>query len=251
MKSVRIEEISPQWTGLHAIFGGYVVARLLDAMACVDGFVVLSATVEFVGSVRPGEVTVDVDVVHLGSRTATVTGSLSQGHVRAVGVAKLGRRRGDLRTPPLDLSQFDPPEQLKAELPPWGAVAFDERVEVRHLPPPNGDPRTGARAWVRVRSDADEAVVLRPDSLAPMFLDVLPPGTWYVEDLEGFAPTIEMSVHLGPRPAAYDRWHLVEQRAVVMADDYWIEDSTMYDDVGRVVAVVRQTRIASDRVLGA
>lgn len=234
--------MDPQWSGLDAIYGGYVVARVMEAMSCVDGLEVLSATVGFLGRVRPGEVQLDVDVVHAGSRTATVRSTLSQGHPRVVGLSKLGVRRDGDRTGRVDVSGLETPDHLGRPVAPWGAVSFDGRVDVRWLAAPDGDPSSSARAWVRISSSPDDVPALRGAMLAPMFLDVLPPGTWYVDELAGFAPTIELTVHLGPRQAEYDRWHLVEQRSVIRADDYWVEDAVLYDDEGRLVAVARQTR---------
>lgn len=235
-------EMTEDWSALDSIYGGYVVARSIELLSCVDDFVPLSVTTQFLGRLQPGPVESDVRVVHRGARTATVTASLTQGHPRLSAVAKLGARHGEDRTPRLDVSRLARPEVVEPATGPYGVLAYGAQVEVRDLPSPTGDPATGARAWVKVQSPAAAADRLADVCLAPLFLDTLAPGTWYAEGFEGFAPTIDLTAHLGRRQATYDEWHLVEQRTVLVGDDCWVEDATLHDRDGGPIAVARQTR---------
>ena len=97
---------------------------------------------------------------------------------------------------------------------------------------PSGDPPGGGccRAGSGCGTDADL------DPLALLFaVDALPPVTFDL-GIPGWAPTLELSVHVRARPAP--GWAKVRHATHNVAGGYFEEDCEVWDSTGRLVAPV-------------
>jgi acyl-CoA thioesterase len=72
---------------------------------------------------------------------------------------------------------------------------------------------------------------------------VLPPGLFALDEPPAFVPTIDFTVHFAPRLGDVARgWHHVGNRTVWATRDYCVDESTLHDREGRLLAQIRQGR---------
>ncbi|MDH6139829.1 acyl-CoA thioesterase [Kitasatospora sp. GP30] len=204
----------------------------------------------YLSTSRPGPLSVQTEVIRRGRGLSNATASLSQldedGHpaerLRVVaGYTDLAALDGEVRTsavPP----QLPPPEQCVGRehmpMPITPDLALLERFELR-LDPATvgwavGQPSMNGRlqGWFRL-ADGRE-----PDPLSLLLVaDALPPVT-YDLGFPGWAPTVELTVHLRAVPAK--GWLRVSHGTRNLAGGYFEEDCEIWDEAGRLVAQSRQ-----------
>ncbi|MFI6448972.1 thioesterase family protein [Kitasatospora sp. NPDC050543] len=204
----------------------------------------------YLSAARPGPATVHTDVVRTGRSLSTGTASLFQPDDAGLLVERLRvlATHGDLATadgevhtsaeppalPPPDecIGMEHAPRQLIEQ------AALLERFDLRLDPDTVGwalgqPSRRGLiQGWFKL-ADGRE-----PDPLLLLLVaDALPPVTFDL-GLPGWAPTIELTVHLRARPVP--GWLRVSHRTRNLAGGYFEEDAEVWDESGRLVAQSRQ-----------
>lgn len=240
-------ELDPGWVVGGGVNGGYLLGIIGHAIAetvpakphpmAVSAYYLTAST--------PGPATVSTRVLREGGSVATVAADLVQdGDTRITVLATYG----DLGALPgnVDTTAVEP------ELPPLeecvpGSMAPEEvrriaplmdRFDMRHDPAtvgwamgaPSG--KGHLQAWFRLVDDHP----LDPISLL-MVCDALPPVTFDLGQ-PGWAPTLELTVHVRAIPAP--GWVKVSHRTRNVAGGMFEEDCEVWDSTGRLVAQSRQ-----------
>ena len=240
-------ELSAGWLVGGGVNGGYLLSVVGNAIraelpAKPDP---LALSAYFLSPGAPGPATVAVDVRREGGSVATVAAELSQGDdTRITALATYGdldRRAGDVRTtaseidlPPREqcISNRHAPEEIKK------FAALMDRFEMLFHPDqigwavgePSG--RGELSAWFRMVDGRE------PDPLQLlMVVDALPPVTFDLGQM-GWAPTLELSVHVRAKPAP--GWLKVRHVTRNVAGGMFEEDCEVWDSSGRLVAQSRQ-----------
>jgi acyl-Coa thioesterase superfamily protein/acyl-CoA thioesterase superfamily protein len=242
--------LSPGWVVGGGVNGGYLLAVMTNALraelpAKPDP---IAVSAHYVSASTPGPATVQVDVRREGGSVATAAAELVQdGTTRISVLATLGdlarfaaRAGGEVRSweepdlPPLEecVSKDAAPPEVRAFVPMLDR--FDLRLDPAHAGWGGGEPgMTGSIAgWYRF-ADGRE-----PDPVALLTIcDVLPPVTFDL-GMPGWAPTLELTVHVRARPAP--GWLKVRHATRTMAGGMFEEDCEVWDSTGRLVAQSRQ-----------
>ncbi|GAB2730466.1 thioesterase family protein [Kitasatospora kifunensis] len=210
----------------------------------------LSISGYYLAPSTPGPVSVRTETVRRGRSLATATASLYQDDAQGAPMEKLrvlasygelAALTGEVRTsaappelPPVQECvgmEHAPPALIEQ-------AALLERFDLR-LDPATvgwalGQPANVGRiqGWFKL-ADGRE-----PDPLALLLVaDALPPVTFDL-GMPGWAPTIELTVHLRAVPAA--GWLRVSHATRNLAGGYFEEDCEIWDSAGRLVAQSRQ-----------
>ena len=240
-------DLSAGWLVGGGVNGGYLLSvmgnAIRHALPAKPDPLALSAY--FLSPGAPGAATVAVDVRREGGSVATVAAELRQGgDTRITALATYGdldRRAGDVRTtaseidlPPREqcISNRHAPEEIKK------FAALMDRFEMLFHPDqigwavgePSG--RGELSAWFRMVDGRE------PDPLQLlMVVDALPPVTFDLGQM-GWAPTLELSVHVRAKPAP--GWLKVRHVTRNVAGGMFEEDCEVWDTAGRLVAQSRQ-----------
>jgi acyl-CoA thioesterase len=229
-------DLDPGWMVGGGVNGGYLLGILGKAVAETVPAKPhpLSVSAYYLSASRPGPALVSTRVLREGGSVATVAGALAT--------------YGDLRTMPGDVATtaVEPVLPPIAECVP-GSMAPEEtrriapimeRFDMRFDPAcvgwamgaPSG--RGHIQAWFRMVDGHD----VDPVGLL-MVCDALPPVTF---DLgrPGWAPTLELTVHVRAVPAP--GWLKVSHRTRNVAGGMFEEDCEVWDSAGRLVAQSRQ-----------
>ncbi|WGL53454.1 thioesterase family protein [Nocardioides sp. BP30] len=240
-------ELSGGWIVGGGVNGGYLLATLGNAVrstvpAKPDPFTIsayyLSASV-------PGPATITTRILRDGGSVATVAAELVQdGTARITALATYGdlaalpEEHRTTATPP-DLpprEQCVPntmaPEQVRTMAPMM--ERFEMLFHPDHIGWAVGEPsgRGVISAWFRLEDGRE------PDPLSLLtVVDLLPPVTF---DLgrPGWAPTLELTVHVRALPAP--GWLQVRHATRNVAGGMFEEDCEVWDSAGRLVAQSRQ-----------
>jgi acyl-CoA thioesterase len=232
------------WQGLDGIYGGYVLARVVEAVRVVDGFEPMSVSIQFTGAVRDVESDWRVTVMHHGGSTAAVGVELVQGHPRLTAVGKLGAAQtGRILDFPIDVSALPAPESLPGYEFSGGAMPYERFLDHRMIDDPAEVRRRTTPAWIRFDESVHQAPELGRYGLAAIFLDAQPPGLFFTETPPVYVPTVDFTIHFAPG-ADFDRhgWHHVTQSTMWATREFCVEESQLHDSAGTFLAQVRQTR---------
>jgi acyl-CoA thioesterase len=240
-------ELDPGWMVGGGVNGGYLIGILGRAVAETLPAKPhpLSVSAHYLSASRPGPAQVSTRVLREGGSVATVAAELGQeGTTRITALATYG----DLAAMPSDVATT----AVEPALPPIeecvpGSLAPEEtrriapimeRFDMRFDPAcvgwamgaPSG--RGHIQAWFRMADGHD----VDPVGLL-MVCDALPPVTF---DLgrPGWAPTLELTVHVRAVPAP--GWLKVSHRTRNVAGGMFEEDCEVWDSAGRLVAQSRQ-----------
>lgn len=232
------------WRGFDGIYGGYVLAQVVEAVQVIDGFAPMSVSIQFTGAVRDVESDWKVEVLHHGGSTGAVSVALIQGHPRLTAFGKLAagspRRILDF---PLDLSNIPGPEAVEPYHFSLADMPYEVFLDHRLIDDPRDVQQRETRAWIRFDESVRQAPELGRYGLAAIFLDAQPPGLFHGERTPVYVPTVEFTIHFAP-DTAFDRhgWHFVTQRTMWATEDFCVEESYLYNGEGIFLAQVRQTR---------
>jgi len=240
-------ELDAGWQIGGGVNGGLLLAVAGHALSLEHGEHAdpVSISGYYLSAARPGPAAVRTEVVRRGRSLSTGTASLSQGgeeRLRVIATyGDLAGAEGEVRTtaqPP----QLPPPEDcIGMEHAPKSLIqqaALLERFDLRLDPStvgwavgqPSGNGRI--QGWFRL-ADGRE-----PDPLLLLLVaDALPPVTFDL-GMPGWAPTIELTVHLRARPVP--GWLRVSHATRNLAGGYFEEDAEVWDESGRLVAQSRQ-----------
>lgn len=233
-----------QWRGVDGLYGGYVLGWIIDVCHAVPDLVPLSTTIQFLGTVRPGAVEWEHEVLHRGATTATVTGALRQEHVKVVAMAKLGQLSDPLfPAPSRDFADLPQPD----ELPPYTVteppLTYESLLDHRLVPDSSANRQRRTRGWVRLRDPDSSPRLLGPYGMCGLFLDVQPPGVFFLGEPAYFVPTVDFTIHFVPGGLTdVGEWHLVEQVTTWATREFCVEESRLYNRNGHFVAEGRQSR---------
>lgn len=240
-----VAELDAGWTVGAAINGGYQLGVVGNAIAAtVPGKpdpLVMSAY--YLSATTPGPARVRPTVRRMGGSIATVAADLVQGEETRVTVlgtfgtlevgddVEVATTAEEFELPPVE--ECVPVPAAMRELVPMTS-RFDMRFHPDQVGWAAGSPsgRGVLSAWFRF-SDGRDA---DPMSLLGI-VDMLPPVTF---DLgrPGWAPTLELTVHVRARPAP--GWLKVRHATRNIAGGMFEEDGEIWDSTGRLVAQSRQ-----------
>ncbi len=241
----------PDWNIGENPNGGYLLACLLRAMASQvpDTPDPVAVTTHYL---RPGlpsiKAELKVNVVRLGRRTATVTGTMEQdGKPRITCTATFGnldKNTSDDDTQPslsITAPALPPPEECtnRSVLAQAVALPVMNRIDVRVDPKykeHRGHDKATITGWVKFKDD-------RPvDLLAlPLFCDAFPPAIFTLYGAIGWVPTIELSVHARSHP--HPGWIKGAFTVSDLAGKLFIEDGVLWDEKDQLVARSRQLQM--------
>lgn len=238
------------WRVGGGLNGGYLLAVLGNAVRAVsprhpDPFAV---SAHYLSASTAGAAEIDTHVVRAGGTQTTVHVTMSQPGVggpaeRITALATygdLGALSDDVRTaatsppiPPPDqcipTSAAPPQERLIAPI----LDRFDMLIDPACVGWLSGAP-TGEgmiQGWFRLNErDLDVLALL-------FVVDALPPVTFDL-GLPGWAPTVQLSVHVRARPAP--GWAILRHATRNLAGGLFEEDCEVWDSSGRLVAQSRQ-----------
>jgi acyl-CoA thioesterase len=242
-------ELAAGWVVGGGINGGYLLAVLGQAVRAAvpakPDVVALSA--HYVSASLPGPALLAVDVRREGGSVATVSVDLVQDGTNRItalatcgDLARFAQRSPDVRTtavepvlpPPEDcVRSADASPETKAFVPMLDRL--DLRLDPAHTVWGGKPGKIGAlAAWFRWPDGRD------PDALSLLTVcDVLPPVT-YDLGMPGWAPTLELTVHVRAHPAP--GWLKVRHESRNLAGGMFEEDCEIWDSAGRLVAQSRQ-----------
>ncbi len=246
--------LSDDWRVGGGLNGGFLLAQvgraLRSALAAQEHPDPFALSAYYLTASTAGAAAVETTVLRRGRVMSTAQASLTQpdgvgGWVERV---RALATYGDLRALPDDVRTsasppaIPPPQDcLGAELAPPGvrAVApFLDRFELRLDPATAGwaagqpSGQGEIRGWFRLPDGRE------PDPLLLLLaVDALPPVTFDL-GLFGWAPTLELTVHVRADPAP--GWLLVRHATRNFAGGLLEEDAEVWDSGGRLVAQARQ-----------
>ncbi|MFE7763664.1 thioesterase family protein [Streptomyces sp. NPDC057438] len=244
-------DLSAGWTIIGAVNGGYLLAvlgrALADALPHGDPFTI---SAHYLTASQPGPAVVRTDVVRAGRTLSTGQASLFQydDAGREVERIRVLASYGDLdalpddvrttATPPAipPVEQCFGPQDAPGPVP--GGSAITDRLFLKLDPAtlgwalgaPSG--RGEMRSWFGLADGRDAD----PFSLL-LAVDALPP-TAFEMGLEGWVPTVELTVHVRCRPAPGPLRVAITTRN--LAGGFLEEDAEVWDSADRLVAQSRQ-----------
>lgn len=244
-------DLSPGWTIISAVNGGYLLAvlgrALADALPHDDPFTV---SAHYLTASQPGPAVVRTEVVRAGRTLSTGQASLFQydDEGREVERIRVLASYGDLGALPDDVRTTATPPAIPpmehcfgpedGPAPIDGSSAITERLMLKLDPAtlgwalgaPSG--RGEMRAWFGLADgrDADPLSLL-------LAVDALPPTAFEI-GLSGWVPTVELTVHVRCRPAPGPLRVSITTRN--LAGGFLEEDAEVWDSADRLVAQSRQ-----------
>ncbi|MFT4041556.1 MAG: thioesterase family protein [Gordonia sp. (in: high G+C Gram-positive bacteria)] len=244
-----VAAIDRSWWGWSGPHGGVIAALVVHAASTMaSDSTVLAVDLRFFGQANDEEITFTPHSPKGGSRTRVVEvivaqgsrevahASVTLGHVGPPSLADVHDVSTEAIRAPQDCARFMIPTEL---------VSLGQHIDVR---PTDGPlPLSGSTdAWMRAWVSTIAPIALDPAYLA-LLADCLPPAVFPVLTAPLAAPTIAFSIHFtaahldqAPKPV------LVHTRNVSTSGGWSVDDTTLRDDSGRLLATARQSR----RVLG-
>ncbi len=237
--------------------GGYALSPVVRAMRQLAGShdVPLSVTTHYL---RPtsadSPAVIDIEPIKQGRRLSVYRSGLAQGSVdepealsdRLTCVASFGSLNSDPGGPQIDEVRPDPippPDSCldRSDLPQGVDLPIMSRLDIRL------DPATAAtaasvsddnrpavmRGWIRFADGRPSDVVA-----LPLFADAFPPSIFSRLGRIGWVPTLELTVHVRADPAP--GWIQASFTTADLRDNLLIEDGTLWDENGKLVARSRQ-----------
>lgn len=240
-------ELDPGWVVGGGVNGGYLLGVIGGAVAETVPAKPhpLAVSAHYLSASVPGPAAISTHVLREGGSVATVAAALGQGGVTRISALAT---YGDLSALPTDVGTtavepvLPPPEDcLPSTLAPeeFRLVApllerFDMRLDPACAGWAMGAPSGSGhiQAWFRMADGHD----VDPVGLL-MVCDALPPVTFDLGRM-GWAPTLELTVHVRAVPAS--GWLKVSHRTRNLAGGMFEEDCEVWDSTGRLVAQSRQ-----------
>ncbi|MBZ3903952.1 MULTISPECIES: thioesterase family protein [Streptomyces] len=244
-------DLSAGWTIIGAVNGGYLLAvlgrALADALPHDDPFTI---SAHYLTASQPGPAVVRTDVVRTGRTLSTGQASLFQydDEGREIERIRVLASYGDLDSLPDDVrttakppaippvEQCFGPQDAPGPVPGGSAIAdrlflkLDPATLGWALGAPSG--KGEMRSWFGLADgrDADPFALL-------LAVDALPP-TAFEMGIQGWVPTVELTVHVRCRPAPGPLRVSITTRN--LAGGFLEEDAEVWDSADRLVAQSRQ-----------
>ena len=233
-------ELDRRWTyGKDVQHGGRLLEQVTEAgVALLDHPHPLAVSAHFLAAPRLGPAVVEREVLRAGRSVSTVHARLVQGD-RTCLDAVVTAGRLDAPGPPAWLAggppQLPPVEDCLGGTPGLGLSrnGLTEQLDVR-LDPAAAGWLIAPTGVAEIRGYLRYANGREVDPLALVCLaDALPPVTAAL-GIGGWAPTVELTVHVRALPAP--GWLRVVQRAELVADGWLDETCEIWDSSDRLVA---------------
>jgi acyl-coenzyme A thioesterase PaaI-like protein len=249
-------ELDKRWTIGPKVHGGAMLALCANAARTACGgqptgtaLQPVAVSASFLWAPDPGPVQLVTSIRKRGRRISVVDVELTQGDRTAVhAVVNLGEPEhfppdGAVQpllsaNPVLDLMAPEPPDDIEPIGPGHplaGLVHLGEGCDVRPVLSTMGARADGRppviQMWARPRGVAPDAL------FALMCGDLSAPVTFAV-DRTGWAPTIQLTAFLRGLPA--DGWLRIIATCTEIGHDWFDEDHTVVDNLGRLVVQARQ-----------
>jgi len=240
-------DLSEGWMVGGGVNGGYLLATIGRALSQTASAhpdpVAISA--HYLSASTPGLARIDTEVLREGRGVTSMAAHLVQDGVARISAlatyGDLAALPDDVRTtavppdiPPVEqcVSPLDGPPETQRLTPPLMHrldLRFDPSSIGWALGAPSG--RGEIQAWFRLPGR-------EPDPIALLLaVDALPPVTFDL-GMFGWAPTLELTVHLRARPAP--GWLALRHSTSNVAGGLFEEDCEVWDSAGRLVAQSRQ-----------
>lgn len=240
-------ELGQGWHIGGGINGGITLATIGNAVrqslpTKPDPFAI---SAHYISAAVPGPATISTRVIREGGTVATVEAELSQeGTQRIAVLATYGDHAGrpdDVRIAAVPFAMPAREDCLSSDLAPeeFRKLApimdrFDMLFDPACVGWATGQPsgQGEMRAWLRLKDGRE------PDVLSLLLaVDALPPVAFDL-GMSGWAPTLELSVHVRAVPAP--GWLQVRAHTSNVAGGMFEEDCEVWDSTGRLVAQSRQ-----------
>lgn len=235
--------IDPTWTIGDAVHGGCAQCVAVRAAVAESGHRHPVATsAHFLAPTTAGPAQVAVDRLREGRTASTLRAVLRQDGVEKivahVTVATLEDEAPVFEVTPPALPSLDDCIPRPRHLPDGSEVRFLDSIDVRidsrlvggPHEVPSGVPEV--RGWIRARDDTP------PDAAFLVFcVDAMPPSVLELGG-QGWSPTVQLSTYVRALPAP--GWLGVVVRASAVAGGWFDEESEVWDNRGRLVALARQ-----------
>ncbi len=231
-----------RWGGVDGLYGGYVVALLVDAAAEASTYRLASFSANFVASVT-GDVAIELDRVHAGKFTELLRLVLRQGDRACVyATAELLRTSAEdtassewVRMSETGLPIADSGDLGRARQP------FDDLIELRRAEPPDVTTRTSS--WARLRSTIEDSGLRSAEAVLAALLDTPTPGLFGAAEPPDFVPTIDFAVHFAPLTEWVPTdWARLDHATSWVTPHHCADEVTAWSADGRLLGAVRQTR---------
>jgi hypothetical protein len=247
-------DLSPGWTIIQAVNGGYLLAvvgrALRDALPHDDPFTI---TAHYLTASQPGPAVIRTETVRAGRTLSTGQASLYQtdGEGREIERMRVIAAYGDLDALPDDVRTAATPPHMpdyadcvgsedapEGSGPVPGSTAILERLDLRLDPATAGwavgapSGRGDMRGWLGLADGRDHdplSLLLAVDALPPTAFDL---------GLNGWVPTVELTVHIRRRPAPGPLRIALTTRN--LAGGLLEEDAQVWDTADHLVAQSRQ-----------
>jgi len=248
-------ELNEHWTIGPKVHGGVMLALCANAARTsvgAPGLEPIAVSASFLSAPDPGPMRLVTSVRKRGRRVSVVDVELTQGGRTAVhAVVNLGEPEhfpagiGDVEGAPLlsanpvpGLMAPEPPDDIPPVGPGHplaGLVHLAQGCDVRPLmstmkPADDGCPPM-IQMWARPRGVA-------PDALFALLCGDLSAPVTFAVDRTGWAPTIQLTALLRAVPA--DGWLRIMATCTEIGHDWFDEDHTVVDSLGRLVVQARQ-----------
>jgi len=242
--------LDPSWWSWAGAHGGLLVAEAVRhavrALEIPPGRGLRSVSVQLLSTVGPEPVRLAPSVLrHGGTATSVALRADQGGEPKVVGHAVFGASRPhDVTAQATAAPRVVPPESAPPVPGATGVVPFSRHFEFRSADgsmPLVGAEEAQLTAWFRMIEptavDAAQAVML---------LDAMAPAVFARLHAPVAVPTLDFAVHvhapLDEEPVPPGGWLLGRQRAVSAADGWEVDDGTLWDQAGRLLATARQLR---------
>jgi acyl-CoA thioesterase len=236
------------WSVGGGLNGGYLLGVIGNAIRqeLPDKPDPISVSAYYLGPGVPGAATITTVVRRRGGSLATVAAELWQGDGDQASprisvlasYGDLGSLPDDVRTTAQPFDMPPPEECLGRTFAKGSEPSLSHRFEMRFHPDrtsfTTGEPSGKGEfsGWFRLADGRD------PDPILLLsVVDLLPPVTFDL-GMPGWAPTLELTVHVRAKPAP--GWLRVRHATRNMAGGMFEEDCEVWDSAGRLVAQSRQ-----------
>ena len=232
------------WRSFTGTQGGLVLGHLLAAAEIATGQSARTATAHFLAAAPAGPAGTSAHIDRTGGGTSSVRTELHTGNGITAAVAQVltVRRRPtalvDHRVTDGEHTRIDP-AALDAFHLPVDYVPFSQHLGYRPVGenrPLGAGPLPRLTGWVRLLADVPPLIA------TAVLLDSFPPSLFATLSSPLSLPTVELTAHLSGTVPSAGTWLLLDQSTLWHDGDLALDDATLTDENGTLVAQCRQTR---------
>ncbi|SNR77549.1 Acyl-CoA thioesterase [Haloechinothrix alba] len=247
--SVQLDSLDTTWQSWDGMHGGYLAGLLVSHAreqlpGVASGAAARALHVNLLTAVRGGRIDLRGEVLRATRNTTTVRVTLAAAGQDAVtGIATFGQAgEGAATDRPGETAPDVAPAPDCPVLPVDDLVPFARNVEIRPADgraPLLGGPEPELTAWLRLRTPPAD-----PAQAAVVLVDTLAPGLYGVLREPVPIPTVELAAHFTESLRGFEPgdWVLGRIRTEHAAAGWCVDDCTLWNVTGTMLATGRQTR---------